>query len=269
MYLILKKQKLAESIYLMQVKAPAVAKKAKPGQFIILQIDEKGERIPLSIADFDKNSITLVFAVVGKTTTDLAGLKKGNKILHFAGPLGNPTEIRDFGTVCLVGGGFGIAPLYPIAKAMKKHGNKVIAIAGFRNKSLVFWEESMKKASDELVIATDDGSRGMRGFTTDALEKVMKKEKLSLVFTVGPLLMMKAVAKMTRQRIRTIASLNSIMLDGTGMCGSCRVTVAGETRFACVDGPDFNAHAVDWNSIISRNKRYEEEEKHVCRCSKK
>lgn len=268
MYSILKKQKLAESIYLMQVKASEVAKKAKAGQFVILQLDEKGERIPLSIADFDAKSITIVFSVVGKTTKELAKLKKGNSILHFTGPLGNPTEIRELGTVCLVGGGFGAAPLYPVARAMKKAGNRVISIIGFRNKKQVFWDNMLKKASDELIITTDDGSMGIRGSVTDALEGVMKKQKPNLVFVAGPPLMMKAVAKMTHHRARTIASLNSIMLDGTGMCGSCRVRVAGDIKFACVDGPEFNAHAIDWKSTINRNRRYEEEEKHACRCKK-
>jgi ferredoxin--NADP+ reductase len=265
---ILKKQKLAEDIYMMQVKAPDVAKSAKPGQFIILQIDKKGERIPLSIADFDRNSITVVFAVVGKTTKELSKLKKGNSILHFTGPLGNPTEIMDFGKVCLVGGGFGLAPLYPIAKALKKAGNEVSIIVGVRNKKLLFWEDKLKKVSKELVITTDDGSKGVKGFVTDALQCVMKLNKLDYVFAVGPPLMMKSVADMTKNRARTVVSLNTIMLDGTGMCGSCRVRIGGEVKFACVDGPDFNAHAVDWNSIINRNKRYHEEEKHACRCGK-
>ena len=268
MHQILKKQKLAESIYLMQVKAPEIAKKAKAGQFIILQIDDTGERIPLSIADFDAKSITVIFAVVGKTTKELAKLKKGNSILHFTGPLGNATEAIEFGTVCLIGGGFGVAPLYPIAKAMKKAGNNVISIVGFKNKKLIFWDDMLKKASDELIITTDDGSKGMKGFVTNVLEEVMKKNKPNLVFVVGPPLMMQAVAKMTKHRARTIASLNSIMLDGTGMCGSCRVRVADEVKFACVDGPDFNAHAIDWDSVMNRNRRYEEEEKHACRCKK-
>ncbi|MBN2111752.1 sulfide/dihydroorotate dehydrogenase-like FAD/NAD-binding protein [Candidatus Woesearchaeota archaeon] len=265
---ILKKQKLAENIYLMQVKAPDVAKNAKPGQFVMLQIGKKGERIPLSIADYDKNSVTVVFAAVGRTTKELAALKKGNSILHFTGPLGNPTEIMDFGKVCLIGGGFGIAPLYPIAKALKKAGNDVYIIAGARSKNLLFWEDNLKKACKELIITTDDGSKGMKGFVTDALERVMKLNKLDHVFAVGPPLMMKTVADMTKNRVRTVVSLNTIMLDGTGMCGSCRVRIAGEVKFACVDGPDFNAHAVDWDSIINRNKRYHEEEKHACRCGK-
>jgi ferredoxin--NADP+ reductase len=268
MYQILKKQKLAEDIYLMQVKAPAAAKNAKPGQFVILQIDEKGERIPLSIADFDKNSITVIFSVVGKSTQELAKLKKGNTLAHFAGPLGNPTEIMEFGTVCLVGGGFGAAPLYTIAKAMKKAGNKVITIIGSRNKKFLFWEDKLKKESDDLVVMTDDGSKGGKGFVTDALAQVFKRIRLNLVFTVGPPVMMKEVAKMTKHRARTIASLALIMLDGTGMCGSCRVNIGGETKFACVDGPDFNAHAVDWKTVIKRNNRYEKEEKHACRCIK-
>jgi ferredoxin--NADP+ reductase len=269
MHQILKKQKLAKDIYLLQIKAPMAAKSAKPGQFVILQIDKTGERIPLSIADYDKNSITVIFAVVGRTTKELAKLKKGNSILHFAGPLGNPTQVMEFGTVCLVGGGFGLAPLYPIAKAMKKAGNEVISIIGVREKSLLFWDDKLAKASDDFIVTTDDGSKGIKGFVTDALQQIIRKKRVNLVLTVGPPVMMRAVAKITKQRgVRTIASLNSIMLDGTGMCGSCRVNVAGEVKFACVDGPEFNAHAVDWNSVLSRNKRYEEEEKHACRCGK-
>ena len=265
---ILQKKKLAENIYLMQIKSHVVAKNVKPGQFIMLQIDEEGERIPLSIADYDANSITVVFSVVGKTTQELAKLKKGNSILHFTGPLGHPTEIREFGKVCLIGGGFGLAPLYPIAKALKKAGNEVTIIVGVRNKKLLFWEDKLKKVSKELIITTDDGSKGIKGFVTDALVCVMKLNKLDYVFAVGPPIMMQNVAKLTNHKVRTVVSLNTIMLDGTGMCGSCRVRVAGEVKFACVDGPDFNAHAIDWKSVMNRNKRYEEEEKHACRCGK-
>lgn len=269
MYDIVKKQKLVENIYLMQIKAPSVAKKAKPGQFVLLQIDEKGEKIPLSIADYDSTTMTVIFSAVGKTTNELAKMKKGQKIMHFTGPLGNPTEIGSYGEVCLVGGGYGLAPLYPMAKEMKKAGNTVTVIVGVRSKDLLFWEDRLKKVCDELIITTNDGSKGIKGFATTALEKLMKKKKLNLVITVGPPVMMQAVADMTRNRVRTIASLNSIMLDGTGMCGSCRVRVADEIKFACVDGPEFNAHAVDWKSLINRNKRYDEEEKHVCRCGEK
>ena len=265
---IVKKQKLAKDIHLIQVKSPLVAKNAKPGQFVMLQIDDKGERIPLSIADFDKTSITLIFATVGKTTKDLAKMKKGDSILHFSGPLGNPTKIAEFGTVCLVGGGFGIAPLYPIAKAMKKAGNQVIIIVGVRDKKLLFWEDLLKKTADELIITTDNGSKGIKGFATDALLQVMKKKRMNLVITIGPPVMMESVAKATFQRVKTIASLNSIMLDGTGMCGSCRVKIGEEVKFACVDGPEFNAHEVDWATVVNRNKRYEEHEKHICRCKK-
>jgi ferredoxin--NADP+ reductase len=268
MYQILKKQKLAGDIYLMQIKAPDIAKKAKAGQFIILQIDEIGERIPMSISDFDSKSITVIFAVVGRTTKELAKLKKGNSLLHFTGPLGNPTEVMQFGNVCLVGGGFGIAPIYPIAREMKKAGNNVTIIAGAKSKKNLFWEDMLKKVSKELVICTDDGSKGRKGTTTDVLQDIMKRAKFDLVYAVGPLEMMRAVSKTTYQRARTVVSLNSIMLDGTGMCGSCRVRAAGEVKFSCVDGPDFNGHAVEWKSLVKRNKRYDEEEKHACRCGK-
>ncbi len=264
MHEILKKQKIAKDIYLMQIKASAAAKKAKPGQFIVLQIDEKGERIPLSIADYDRNSITVIFAAVGKTTKDLAELKKGNSLLHFAGPLGNPTKILEFGNVCIVAGGFGIAPVLSIAKAMKKAKNNVTIIAGARNKELLFWENELAKASDELIIMTDDGSRGKQGLVTDALEEVIKRKRPNLVFTIGPTPMMKAVANMTHQKIRTVASLATIVVDGTGLCGSCRVNVADEPKFACVDGPEFNAHAIEWKSLGARNKRYCHHENKAC-----
>lgn len=268
MYEILKKQKLAEDTYLMQVKAPDIGKKAKPGQFVIVQLDEKGERIPLSIADFDAKSVTLIFSVAGKSTGELAKLKKGSSVLHFAGPLGNPAEIVENSEVCLVGGGYGLAPIYPIARAMKKAGSKVTVIAGAKSKKLLFWEDRLANACQNLVTTTDDGSKGMKGLVTDALEALMKKTRFNLVHAVGPAEMMKAVADATNQRARTIVSLNSIMIDGTGMCGGCRVRVAGETKFACVDGPHFNAHAVEWSSVINRNRRYEEQESHACRCRK-
>ncbi len=268
MHQILKKQKLGENIYLMQIKAPDIAKKANPGQFVILQMDDTGERIPLSIADYDAKSVTIIFSAAGKTTQELAKLKKGNSIQHFAGPLGNPTEIMDFGEVCLIAGGYGLAPIYSIARAMKNAGNNVTIIAGAKNKKFLFWEDKLRKLSKEIIIATDDGSKGIEGCVTDALEMAMKKTKFNFFYAAGPVSMMESVAKITKHRARTVAALNSIMLDGTGMCGSCRVRVAGETKFACVDGPDFNAHAVDWKSVANRNKRYEKEEKHVCRCGK-
>jgi ferredoxin--NADP+ reductase len=263
-----RKQKLAENIYLMEILAPDIARSSKPGQFIILQIGKKGERIPLSIADFTKKTVTIVFSAVGFTTKMLAGMKKGQKILHVVGPLGNPTEIKEFGNVCLIGGGFGAAPLYAIAKAMKKAKNNVMTIIGARTKSLMFWEKELAKSSDELMVMTDDGSRGDEGFVTDALEKAMKKVRFNLVVAIGPPAMMKSVAKMTQNRVKTVVSLSPIMMDGMGMCGGCRVAVGGEVKFACVDGPEFDAHEVDWESLAKRGRAYEKEESHICRCGK-
>ncbi len=266
---IIKKEKLAENTFLFQVKSPDIAKAAKPGQFIIAQLSEKGERIPLSIADFDSKSVTMIVYVAGKTTSDFAKLKKGDFVPHIAGPLGNPLEILSKSAVCLVAGGFGMAPIYPIARELKNAGSKVIIVAGAKSKGLLFWEDRLSKVADEMIITTDDGSKGLKGNVVDGLEAVLgRRQKVDMVFAVGPTPMMAAVSKATYQRARTIVSLNSIMLDGTGMCGSCRVKVAGETKFSCVDGPHFNGHAVDWDEISNRNKRYEEHEKHACRCGK-
>jgi len=267
-YEILKKQKIAENTYEMQIEVPDVAKKAQPGQFIILRIDEKGERIPLTIADYDKKTITIVFLAVGRTTQQLSTLRKGDFILDFAGPLGNKSEIKEYGTVCLIGGGLGVAPIYPIAKALKKAGNKIITILGAKDKSFLFWESTFKEISDELIICTDNGSKGRKGFVSDALKEVMQK-RLDLVIAIGPPIMMKAISDLTRQRVKTLVSLNTIMLDGTGMCGGCRVIVDGKTKFACCDGPEFNGHKVDWDSILNRNQTYAEEEKCALEAYKK
>lgn len=263
-----KKQKLAENIYLMEISAPDIAGSAKPGQFVMLQLDDRGERIPLSIADSSKKTITVVFSAAGHTTRMLAGMKKGQEILHLAGPLGNPTEIKKFGRVCLIGGGFGAAPLYSIAKAMKKAENDVTIIVGARAKNLIFWEKELCRACDELVITTDDGSRGVHGFVTNALEALMKRKRPDLVIAIGPLPMMRSVASMTEQKIRTVVSLNPIMMDGMGMCGGCRVNIGKSVKFACVDGPEFDAHEIDWDSLRRRNSAYAEEEQHICRCRK-
>jgi len=264
MFPILKKQKLAENSYMIEIEASDIARKAKPGQFIILRIDEHGERIPLSIADISKKSITIIFLVAGKTTEQLSKLKKGDFILNFVGPLGNPTELKKLGHVCLVGGGIGVASLYIIAKAFREQGNKITIIIGARTKDLLITEDKLKEVSDKLLIATDDGSKGKKGFVTDVLKGVIDKSKIDLVFAVGPVIMMSAVSKLTYKRIRTVVSLNPIMVDGTGMCGSCRVSIDGETKFACVDGPEFNADLVNWDELINRNSVYEEEE-HKCK----
>jgi ferredoxin--NADP+ reductase len=268
MGIIKKKQKLAENLYMMEILAPEVARSAQPGQFVLLQLDEKGERIPLSIADFTKRTITLVFSAVGLTTKALAGMKKGGEILHFIGPLGNPTEISEFGNVCLIGGGFGSAPIHTIAKAMKKAKNNVTVIIGARTKNLLFWVKELEKACDELIITTDDGSCGREGIVTDALEQVIKKKRPNLVMAIGPIAMMRGVSNMTNQKIKTVVSLNPIMTDGMGMCGGCRVTIDGEIKFACVDGPEFDAHGVDWGSLAKRNRAYNKEEEHICKLKK-
>ncbi len=263
MFKIISKKELGENIFEFKIEAPKIAKKAKAGQFIIVRIDEKGERIPLTIADNDKTTITIVFLVVGFSTEQLSKLKENDTILDFVGPLGNPSEIKNFGTVVLVGGGCGVAPIYPQARDFKKAGNKVITIAGFRNKDLVFWEDKLKEASDELIIVTDDGSYGKKGFTSDALKEVIEKEKVDRVIIIGSPLMMKFTAQLTQDTIPTIVSINSIMVDGIGMCGACRVSIKGETKFACVDGPEFNAKDVDFDELINRNTAYLDEEKKV------
>ena len=266
MFPILKKQKLAEKTFLLEIEAPDIAKKAEAGNFVVLRIDEKGERIPLTIADFSKKTITLVILVVGKTTEQLSNLRKGDSILDLVGPLGNATEIKEYGAVCLIAGGLGIAPVYPIARELKKIGNEIIVIIGAKSKKFLFWEDRFKQISDQLIIMTDDGSKGKKGFVTDGLNKLIQKKKMDFVIAIGPPIMMKNVCKLTYQRIRTWVSLNPIMVDGLGMCGCCRVVVDGKVKFACVDGPEFNGHKVDWDELMNRNKTYEEEE---CRCKGK
>ncbi|MEK6776909.1 MAG: sulfide/dihydroorotate dehydrogenase-like FAD/NAD-binding protein [bacterium] len=248
------------------VKAPAIAKAHHAGQFIILIVDENGERIPLTIADKDANkgTISILFQEVGKSTMCLGMLNKGDHIHHMAGPLGKPTHVEKFGTVVCVGGGIGIAPVHPIAKAMKDAGNKVISILGARSKDLLIYEDKMKKASHEIRITTDDGSYGRHGFVTDELKHMIEVEKIpiDLVVVIGPPIMMKFVCKVTEPyKLRTFASLNTIMVDGTGMCGACRVTVGGKTKFVCVDGPEFDGHQVDFEEMMMRQRQYLPEEK--------
>ena len=268
MYEILEKQTLSETVKLMKVKAPLVAKKAKAGQFIILRIDEKGERIPLTIADYnrDEGTVTIIFMEVGKTTIKLGTMIEGDNILNFAGPLGEASEIENYGTVVCVGGGVGIAPLYPIIKALKEAGNYVICILGARDKSLLMLEEEINENCDELHIATDDGSKGLKGFVSDILQNLIDKEKrIDIVWAIGPVIMMKVVANLTKKYdIKTIVSLNPIMVDGTGMCGGCRVEVGGKTKFACVDGPEFDGHKVDFNNLMLRNRRFLRDEEEAC-----
>ncbi|MDX1763030.1 MAG: sulfide/dihydroorotate dehydrogenase-like FAD/NAD-binding protein [bacterium] len=255
--------------------APDIAKAHEAGQFVILITDENGERIPLTVADKDveKGTIHILYQEVGKSTMCLGLLNEGDHIHHVAGPLGKPTHIEKFGTVVCVGGGIGIAPVHPIAQAMKNAGNKVISILGARSKDLLIYEERMKKASHEIRVTTDDGSYGRHGFVTDELKAMIEEEKIpiDLVVVIGPPIMMKFVCKVTEpHKIETFASLNTIMVDGTGMCGACRVTVGGKTKFVCVDGPEFDGHQVDFEEMMMRQRQYLTEEK-VAReeCEKK
>ncbi len=265
MYKILVREDLVPGIHLFEVEAPAVARKAQPGQFVVIRIDEIGERIPLTVADWnrEKGTVTIVFMEVGTTTHRLATLKAGDAILNFTGPLGVPTRIDKYGTVACVSGGFAVAVIRPIARALKEAGNRVVSIMGARNKDLVFWENELRSVSDELIVTTDDGSYARKGLVTEPLKELLEgKERIDRVFAIGPTLMMKACARTTEPfGVKTIVSLNPIMVDGTGMCGCCRVSVGGETKFACVDGPDFDAHQVDWDLLLARQKSYIEEEK--------
>jgi len=269
MYEIVEKKVLSETVKLMEIKAPLVAKKAQAGQFIILRIDESGERIPLTIADYDrkKGTVTVIFMEIGKTTKQLGTMKVGDAILNFAGPLGVPSEVKKYGTVVMIGGGVGIAPLYPVVKALKEEKNHVISILGARNKSLLMLEKEIDAVSDELFIATDDGSKGHKGFVSDVLQKLInEKPRIDMVMAIGPVIMMKVVADLTKKYdIKTLVSLNPIMVDGTGMCGGCRVSVGGETKFACVDGPEFDGHLVDFKNLMLRNRRFVKEEEHACK----
>jgi NAD(P)H-flavin reductase len=262
---IVAKRKLASNTTLYEVEAPEVARKAKPGQFVVIRTDETGERIPLTIADFnrEKGTVTMVALSVGKTTKKLSTLKEGEPILDLVGPLGNPAEMVENGTIVCIGGGLGIAPIYPIAREMKARGNRVIAIIGARSASLLFWEDRMKEVSDELHVVTDDGSRGRKGFAVHPLmELINAGVKIDRVIIIGSAIMMKVTVEATRPHgIKTIVSLNPIMVDGTGMCGSCRVTVGGKTKFACVDGPEFDGHTVDFDELMARLRMYASEEK--------
>ena len=265
MYPILFKQDLATNIHLFKIAAPAVARKARAGQFVVIRIDGKGERIPLTIADWDEKegSVTIVFMEVGTSTAHLAKLKADDSIMNFVGPLGLPSHIDRFGTVVCVGGGVGTAAIYPITRALKQAGNKVISIMGSRCQDILFWEDKMRAVSDQLIVTTDDGSCGRKGVVTVPLKELLEgSEKIDRVIAVGPAVMMKFCARTTQPfGVKTIVSLNSIMVDGTGMCGSCRVAVGGVTKFACVDGPEFDGHQVDWDLLAARQRMYLEEEK--------
>lgn len=262
MYKIVRKQVLNPTVTLMEVDAPLIAKKAEPGQFIILRVDEEGERIPLTVADFDreKGTITIIFQIVGATTEKLNHLNEGEFIHDFVGPLGVPSHTEGLKKVAVVGGGVGCAIAYPIAKKLHNNGCEVHSIVGFRNKDLVILEDEFKAASNVMKMMTDDGSYGEKGLVTDALKALIDAgNQYDEVIAIGPLVMMKFVCKLTKEYgIKTVVSMNPIMIDGTGMCGGCRLTVGGETKFACVDGPDFDGHLVDFDEALERGAMYKE-----------
>lgn len=274
---VLQKEQLSENVFKLVFEAPGISAKRKPGQFVVLRIHEEGERIPLTIADADpvKGTLDVIFQVVGKSTKHLSKLKEGNEILDLVGPLGKPTHIDKIGTVACIGGGVGVAPVYPITQAMKNAGNYVISIIGARDKDLILLEDEMKAASDELVVTTDDGSYGFHGFVSQALEEkyLLSDKKIDQVVAIGPVPMMRAVCEVTKKYdVPTLVSLNSIMVDATGMCGACRVSVGGETKFVCVDGPEFDGHKVDFKQLVDRQRIYLDDEKksmnHFCTCGK-
>ncbi|MBC8390012.1 MAG: sulfide/dihydroorotate dehydrogenase-like FAD/NAD-binding protein [Actinobacteria bacterium] len=289
MYKIVKKEKLAEDIDRFYLKAPLIARKVKAGQFVVIRINEDGERIPLTIAGYNRSNgiISIVSMRVGKTTSLLSSLRKGDNILDVVGPLGNASEIENFGRVICVGGGVGVAPIFPIARELKKTGNYVISIIGARSKDLLILKEEMEDTSDELYICSDDGSIGYHGFVSDFLKEYLEKnltgnadkkkdKRITRIIAIGPALMMASVAEVTKPfNIKTIVSLNSIMVDGTGMCGACRVEVGGKTKFVCVNGPEFDGHQVNFELLLSRQKIYCDQEKecmdiyeHKCRVDK-
>jgi ferredoxin--NADP+ reductase len=278
-YEILAKETLGPVTKLYEVQAPVVAQKGRAGQFVIVRLTEQGERIPLTIADYDRQrgSITLVVQELGKTTLEMGALQVGTPLASVTGPLGIPSEIENYGTVLCVGGGVGIAPVFPIARDLKEAGNTVISIIGARNKDLLFWEEKMRSVSDELIVCTDDGSWGRHGLVTLPLKEMLESERpIDHIWCIGPAIMMKfALLTIQPFGVPTTVSLNSIMVDGTGMCGACRVEVGGQTRFVCVDGPEFDGHQVDWDQLLARQRIYLEQEKQAverwheqCRCGR-
>ena len=275
MFEILKRHEMADGTVVMnEISAPLIAKKAKPGQFVILKASETGERIPLTMADTDpkKGTITIIYQVVGKSTSLFKTLRIGDHFQDVIGPLGKPTHLEKLGTVVCVGGGTGVAVMHPITRALKEIGNNVIAVIGARTKDLLILEDEMRAASHKLHVCTDDGSYGHHGFVTDVLKEILEKEDVKLVVGIGPVPMMKFVCKLTEEyKVRTIVSLNAIMVDGTGMCGCCRVSIGGENKFACVDGPEFDGHDVDFDELMQRLQAYTGEEaiaseKYSCEC---
>ncbi len=267
-YKILKKNVLNPQIFLMEIEAPLIAKKAEPGQFIILRIDEYGERVPFTIADFDreKGTVTIIVQVVGKTTMDLSKFEEGEEILDFAGPLGQPTPLEGLKKVAVIGGGLGTAIAYPQAKKLFNLGADVTVITGFRSKDMIILEDELKAVSNRLIVTTDDGSNGTKGLVTERLKELLDAgEKFDEVIAIGPLVMMKFVCATTKEyNVPTTVSMNPVMIDGTGMCGGCRIIVGGETKFACVDGPDFDGHKIDWDSAMKRGRMFKKYEEHSC-----
>ena len=267
MYRIVKKEVLNPTVTRMDIEAPLIAKKAEPGQFIILRVDEKGERIPLTVADFDRErgTVTIIFQIVGATTEKLNHLEEGDCLQDFVGPLGRPSETEGLKKVAVIGGGVGCAIAYPVAKKLHQQGAEVHSIVGFRNKDLVILEEEFRAVSSKFVMMTDDGSCGEKGLVTNALEKLIAEgETYDEVIAIGPLVMMKFVVKLTKEHnIKTVVSMNPIMIDGTGMCGGCRLTVGGTTKFACVDGPDFDGLEVDFDEAMARGTMYRDFERHA------
>jgi ferredoxin--NADP+ reductase len=266
---VVERREIAPDTVLLELEAAKIANKRRPGQFVILKKDEKGERIPLTIAmsDAAKGTISVIFQVVGAGTRGLAGVSVGGEIQDVVGPLGKPTEIRKVGTVAAIGGGIGTAVAYPIAEAMKADGNKVIGITGARTRDLLILEEQFRAVCDELIVCTDDGTYGRKGFVTEALQEVIDRgEKIDEALAIGPVPMMRAVCKVTEAaEIPTVVSLNPIMVDGTGMCGGCRVEVGGVTKFACVDGPEFDGHEVNWDVLVARQSAYKTHEREMCK----
>lgn len=281
MFRIINKQILASSIKLFNVSAPEIAAKAQPGQFIILRIDDKGERIPLTIADFNREQgfLTLIFQEVGRSTKELGQLNEGDEILDLVGPLGKKSEIQKYGRVVCIGGGVGVAPVYPITRALKEAGNEVISIIGARSADQLILKDAMTAVSDDIFITSDDGTVGQKGFVTDVLKNILEQKSIDLIVAIGPLPMMKAVSETSKPfKVKTTVSMNPIMVDGTGMCGACRVAVGDETKFACVDGPEFDGHKVDWDLAMKRSRMFLEEEKKAmqhscsggeCQCQRK
>lgn len=264
MFRIVKKEVLNPTVVLMDIEAPFIARKAEPGQFIILRISETGERIPLTVADYDreKGTVTIIYQLVGKTTRALAEMNEGDYLQDFVGPLGTASHLEGYKKVAVIGGGLGTAIAYPQAKKLHALGSEVHVITGFRNKELIILEKELEKASTKLVVATDDGSNGNKGFVTNVLKELIDEgNKYDLVIAIGPLVMMRAVCNLTKEYgIKTLISMNPIMIDGTGMCGGCRLTVGGKTKFACVDGPDFDGHEVDFDEAMRRQGMYKKQE---------